>query len=321
MNTFVQVGFSGRTPAPLETRFPAPRRWLLGVALGVLLPLAAVAQTTNCAWSGVERILAVGDVHGDYDRFVELLRAGGAIDQENKWIGGKMHLVQTGDVIDRGPGSRQAMDLLKRLEREAGDAGGRVHPLIGNHEANANGGQIRDAHPEELESFGGAEGFKQALGPDGEYGRWIREHNAVIRINDTLFLHGGISSNMAGRSLLEINTAIRAALARESDWKDPAMSQNGPLWYRGNAGLPEPELRQELAVALQAFNASRVVVGHTITKQGIQTRGDGQVIMIDVGFSRTYTGNPPACLLIESNQLFVVTPGGTTPLAAAPAAK
>lgn len=297
------------------------RRWMLGAVLCLLLPLVVVAQTTNCTWDGVERILAVGDVHGDYDRFVELLRAGGLVDKENKWIGGKTHLVQTGDVIDRGPGSKQAMDLLKRLEKEAEVAGGKVHALIGNHEAMANMGQITYADPEELKSFGGAEGFKKALGPDGEYGKWIAGHNTVIRINDTLFLHGGISSSHADRTLLDINETVRAELSRKPAARETAMANSGPLWYRGNAGLPEAELKKDLAVSLKAFNASRVVVGHTITKQGIQPRADGQVIMIDVGYSKTYANNPPACLLIESNKLFVVTSTGKTLLAAEPSTK
>jgi hypothetical protein len=321
MKIHVPCRSCGQAPAPFKKQPLLRRRWLLSLALVMLLPLAAVAQMTNCAWSGVERILAIGDVHGDYDRLVELLRAGGAVDKENKWIGGKMHLVQTGDVIDRGPGSKPAMDLLKRLETEAADAGGRVHALIGNHEAMANQGNTSDAHPEELKSYDGTAGFKMALGPDGEYGRWIRKHNAVIRINDTLFLHGGISPNMADKSLLELNEAVRAALAQPSGWKKSIMGDDGPLWYRGNAVLPKAELEKELAATLPAFQASRVVIGHTISKKGIQSRGDGQVIMIDVGFSKTYVNNPPAALLIESNKLFIVTPTGTVALALEPEEK
>ena len=38
-------------------------------------------------------------------------------------------------MLDRGPDSRKVMDLLMRLEGEASKTGGRVHVLIGNHEA------------------------------------------------------------------------------------------------------------------------------------------------------------------------------------------
>jgi hypothetical protein len=81
-----------------------------------------------------ERVVAVGDVHGAYDNFVAILRAAGLLDGRERWIGGRALLVQTGDVLDRGAASRKVVDLLRRLERDAARAGGRVIPLLGNHE-------------------------------------------------------------------------------------------------------------------------------------------------------------------------------------------
>jgi len=78
--------------------------------------------------------VAVGDVHGAYDRFTGILRAAGLIDQRDRWIGGRAILIQTGDIVDRGADSRRVIDLLRRLERDAQRAGGRVYPLLGNHE-------------------------------------------------------------------------------------------------------------------------------------------------------------------------------------------
>src|SRR5256885_1640875 len=85
--------------------------------------------------TGVERVVAVGDIHGDADQLVAVLRSASLIDDKGAWSGGKAHLVQTGDILDRGPDSRRAMDILMRLEIEATKAGGAVHALIGNHEA------------------------------------------------------------------------------------------------------------------------------------------------------------------------------------------
>jgi hypothetical protein len=56
------------------------------------------------------------------------------VDNRNRWSGKKAVLVQTGDVLDRGPDSRKALDLLRKLEGEAQRAGGRVVALLGNHE-------------------------------------------------------------------------------------------------------------------------------------------------------------------------------------------
>ncbi|MGH9391284.1 MAG: metallophosphoesterase, partial [Vicinamibacteria bacterium] len=80
-------------------------------------------------------MVAIGDVHGAFDNMVAVLQTAGILDEKRKWKGGKAHLVQNGDIVDRGPHSRKAMDLLMELEEQAEKAGGRVHVLIGNHEA------------------------------------------------------------------------------------------------------------------------------------------------------------------------------------------
>src|SRR4030095_8950184 len=87
-----------------------------------------------CNIQTTERVVAVGDVHGAFDNFVAILRAAQVIDDRSRWSGKKTVLVQTGDVLDRGPDSRKAIDLLRRLERDAQRAGGRVVSLLGNHE-------------------------------------------------------------------------------------------------------------------------------------------------------------------------------------------
>ena len=96
--------------------------------------------------------MAIGDVHGAYDRFVGMLRAAGLIKGE-RWAGGRARLVQTGDVLDRGPDSKKVVDLLIRLEREAAAAGGRVHALVGNHEFMRLVGDWRYVSPGEFKAF------------------------------------------------------------------------------------------------------------------------------------------------------------------------
>jgi hypothetical protein len=92
------------------------------------------APAFPCDVQTTERIVAVGDIHGAFEQFVAILRTAGLIDNRNRWTGKKAVLVQTGDVVDRGPDSRKALDLLRKLEGEAQRAGGRVYALLGNHE-------------------------------------------------------------------------------------------------------------------------------------------------------------------------------------------
>src|SRR5436190_15794143 len=117
-------------------------------AAGGRAPLAA----PSCQLTGVDRVVAVGDVHGAYDRYVEILRTTGLLDDRLRWTGGRAHLVQLGDVVDRGPDSLKALDLLERLEKDASRAGGAVHALLGNHEVMRIVGDVRFATAGEYEA-------------------------------------------------------------------------------------------------------------------------------------------------------------------------
>ena len=130
------------------------RRW---AAVAAAVALAAGAQrsspATGPAQPEPQRIVAVGDVHGDIDAFASILREAGLIDAAGQWAGGSAILVQLGDVLDRGPRPRAAFDLLMRLEAEAQRAGGRVIVLLGNHEAMNLVGITRDVNRDAWAEF------------------------------------------------------------------------------------------------------------------------------------------------------------------------
>ena len=96
------------------------------LVLLLLLPIQA-APAAQDEWDGVERVVVIGDVHGDFDQFVAILRLAGVIDRKGRWSAGKTHLVQLGDVVDRGAESRKAMDLLMKLEKQATQKNSRYH--------------------------------------------------------------------------------------------------------------------------------------------------------------------------------------------------
>jgi hypothetical protein len=275
----------------------------------LLAVLAACAPglAQQCEWKDVDRIVAVGDVHGDHDQFLKTLRAAKVIDKKNNWSAGKAHLVQCGDVLDRGPDSRKAMDLLMALEKQAAKAGGRVHSLIGNHEAMVLMGDWRYVHPDEVKAFGGEQAFRAAMGPKGKYGKWIRSNNTIIRINDILFVHAGLAEKYADTPLEKINAAVRKELsekARPHILIDPF----GPVWYRGLALRIEKELEKDLAPAFRTHKAKHIVIGHTVSSDGIKVRAGGRVIMIDVGMCEHY-GGPAGCLVVDDGEYFAVYAG------------
>ncbi len=217
-----------------------------------IVPLLLLALTLPAAALAGGRIVAVGDIHGELDGFVAILREAGLIDADRRWIGGEATLVQTGDFLDRGPGARRVMDLLMDLERQAPEHGGRVVVLLGNHEAinlfhdfqfltaeiyasfadGASGKRRKQAYrdwrewmrqwqPDSLPTREawmqahppGFLAYREGLAPDGVYGRWLRTLPVMARIGGVLFLHGGLHPEMAESSVEEINATARRQVA------------------------------------------------------------------------------------------------------------
>lgn len=315
----------------------ASHRSLAVLFLALALPLPA-----QDSWTGVERVLAVGDVHGDADQLLETLRSADLADAAGNWTGGKAHLVQTGDVLDRGPDSRKALDLLMKLERQARDAGGRVHCLIGNHEAMILTGDYRYLSEGEVAAFrdadsektreeeyaahvkglppGGVDAayrrqwearhplgmveFRRAFGPSGLYGKWIRGRDAVVRVDRTLFLHGGIGPKYADWTIRRINEQVRAELADPTRLPGGIVQDDeGPLWYRGLARQDAKFLEAHVRKILAAHECDRIVIAHTTTSGAVLSRFDGRVILIDIGMSKWYDPRGKvACLRIDQGR-------------------
>ncbi len=294
-------------------------------------------------WTGVERTVAVGDVHGDFEQFVLVLESAGLVDGEGNWAGGRTHLVQTGDVLDRGPDSRKVMDLLMKLEKQAEAAGGRVHVLIGNHEAMNVYGDLRFVSPGEFAAFSdqaarrfsyeqarqgeakpvldsarwdpgqspGMAEHRAALSPQGPYGKWITGHNAVVKIDDTLYVHAGISPKYAGWTLDALNEKVREELRNPQQLHGGiVIDEQGPLWYRGLAEGDEAAMGPLVDRLMRNFGVSRIVVGHTYTGGAVTPRFGGRVLMVDAGISRAYdnTGKV-AALLVEDGKVWALHRG------------
>lgn len=264
-------------------------------------------------------------------------------------MGGRTHLVQTGDVLDRGPDSRRVMDLLMKLEKQAAAAGGRVHALIGNHEAMNVYGDTRFVSPGELAAFRdenseaarefsyerarqapaaeakpvldrgrwnaehppGMLEHRAALSPDGPYGKWITGHNAAVKIDDTLYVHAGISPKYAGWTLHAINEQVRGELRNSQQLHGGiVIDEQGPLWYRGLAEGDESRLRPLVEGLLRHFGVSRVVIGHSYAGGAVMPRFGGKVLMVDAGISRVYDNiGKVAALLVEDGKAWALHRG------------
>ncbi len=294
---------------------------------------ARAEESVQCEWPNTGRIVAIGDIHGAYDQFVQILQAAKVIGEDHQWIAGATRLVQTGDVPDRGADSRKAYDLLMRLEKEAMAVGGQVHALIGNHDAWMILGDLRYAVEGEFTAFATKEsaarraeflrahpdvnpeqlplGFlehRAAFSTRGPYGSWIASHNTVIKIGDTLFLHAGLTERYGTMPLAKLNEMVRAELRQKHDGKAryPVLEDaESPVMYRGLALDDEKEIAPLVDTILRFHKAKRIVIGHTVTYGPIKHRLNGRVVMIDCGMNPIYWegGGRPAALEIMGGQL------------------
>ena len=255
----------------------------------------APPSSPKSEWEQPSRLMAISDLEGNYLNAVRFLENNKVIDNQGRWIWGDGHLVLVGDLVDRGKSVTELMWLIHRLENEAIKAGGRVHYVLGNHEAMVMGGDLRYIHPKYLfTSTRIGITYDQLHGPNTEIGRWWRSKNGVTRVGDLLFVHGGYSPKLdaAKFEIEQLNRLIRNGLPpRKTIGATPATNpvgdMHGPFWYRGYfpqhaaawGGLATPD---QLKQILNRHNAKHVVIGHTVVDQVGPIDESGFVLGIDV---------------------------------------
>jgi hypothetical protein len=151
-----------------------------------------------------------------------------------------------------------------------------------------------------------------AWSTEGVYGRWVLTHDTLIRIDDTLYLHGGLGPEYAGFDIDQMNKAVVVALRHQPEKPggphDILWSEQGPLWYRGLAKNPEASEGANVAAILAHDHVRHIVIGHTKQYTMINSRFDGAVILTDV-FSPTRCADPHAFLIKEGDKLTAVHRG------------
>jgi hypothetical protein len=281
------------TASTSTARYPRPG-FALTVSIAAIAAIAcsspqqAWAQSAPVEWAGIDRVVAVADVHGAYTELLTLLRESAILDARDRWAAGRTHVVSLGDLLDRGADSRQVMDLLMRLQGEAQAAGGQLHVLLGNHEAMNVLGDLRYVDEREYASYVDLEsaaerealrkawqaaqceapctafdqkfppgyvGHRAAFSPRGKYGQWLLTLPVAIKINDTLFMHAGPSKVLRGMSLQELNLRYRTAL---TDYLGLAASlAQAQLLQAGDEYADRPQLAKARLAAAVAANGGK----------------------------------------------------------------
>jgi hypothetical protein len=237
-----------------------------------------------------ELVVAIGDLHGDLAATRRALRLAGAIDESDRWIGGKLVVVQTGDVLDRGDDDKTVLELLERLQTEAAHAGGELLLLNGNHELMNVAADLRYVTPASLAAFSSEGGRAAAFAPGSRYARQLAEHPLLVKVGSTLFVHGGILPSHVSYGLDRMNDEVVAWMRGElPEPPQVVMVADGLIWTRLYSS--PPEACESLRKTLDALGARRMVVGHTVQAAGINPGCGGLVWRIDVGLSAFYGGS------------------------------
>ncbi|MBV2210019.1 MAG: metallophosphoesterase [Thermomonas sp.] len=253
------------------------------------------------------RIIALSDIHGQYGVMMTLLRANKIITPDGHWNAGHDTLVITGDVFDRGPQVTETFWQLFQLQQEASAAGGAVQFLLGNHETMVlyeDTRYVNDKYITVAKQLGMP--YAALYGKNTVLGRWLRTRPVMLKIGDTLFLHGGIApENLDLVTKLDAtNAAYDASIGLpKKQVKEGTKTRRlydgkrSPIWYRGyfNGDLST----EDVQALVKKLGLSRIVVGHT-TMGEVASFHDGKVIAIDSGIKRGKAGQ---LLFIEGDKL------------------
>jgi hypothetical protein len=269
------------------------------LTLGLFIALLAGARTQPLNGQGPPRVVAIGDIHGAIAEFKSILKTTGLADDSGRWTGGKAVLLQTGDYMDRGAGTRAVLDLLMALERQAKNAGGRVFAVLGNHEAMNLIGDTRDVTPEIFATFADAQSesrrqsawgqyaklasakaakgeavpavyqqardgwlaahppgyveYREAVGPRGQYGAWLRSKPIVTEYAGSIFMHAGIAPSLAPTKLDDLNDRVRDEVTR--------MDRFVQRLVDAKLALPIFTLQEILQVASNEIGVAHAMIG------------------------------------------------------------
>ena len=267
-----------------------------------------------------ERVVAIGDFHGDIIGARRALLFAGVIDAQVRWVGGKTVVVQMGDLLDRGDDEEEILLMMARLADEAHAAGGALYSLVGNHEAMNVALDLRyvtaggyadfadtdyDQNDAELLTYPAEQrGRVAAFRPGGVYARMLAGHNTVMVVGDTLFVHGGILPQHATAGLDNINKGIQRWMVEGGPDPDDIHGDDCPVWSRHYSDNDVPADCTLLNTTLDQLGLARMVVAHTVQDR-INAACNEAVWRVDVGLAQYYGGSP-AVLEIVGDQVRVI---------------
>ncbi len=259
----------------------------------------------------VNRIIVIGDIHGDMEKLYDCLIIGKLIDRDGNWIGGETVVVQVGDQIDscrvncdrpdndtKSDNNKSDVDILyflTKLHKKASEKGGAVYSLMGNHEFMNVLGEFSYVSQKDFRSFKGIEGRKNAFKPGNEIANFLAcTRKMALIIGSCLFVHGGIVPDMVSRYKIDDMNKLLALFLLD-EFNDPNVfpdlfmnADTSPFWTR-TYGMNIKDCESLLEPLKEVYKVGKIFVGHTPQmRTGIKSNCNDRIWLTDVGMSRAF---------------------------------
>ena len=264
------------------------------------------------------RIVIIGDIHGDIRRFKDILIDAKIINKNIEWIAEPKNtiVIQMGDQVDsvnRDP-SLEEWEVLPDVEmlyftdllnKIALSKGGRVISLIGNHELmNVIGNFSYVSQTSLNNNYKRQELFK----PGGTLSALLSQRPLVVKIGRLLFCHAGLTLehlnilSKYNKDISYLNTIWKnfiknnAILIEDKEiFENIILDMDGMLWTRDlNDGEDLIKLKEQLGCIY-------MFVGHTVVER-VKLINDF-IWYTDTGISRSFGNTSYQYIDIFNNEL------------------
>lgn len=267
----------------------------------------------------INRIVIIGDIHGDIKRFKEILIDSQIINDNFEWIANPPNtiVVQLGDQVDSlNRNTNENWEVLndyemiyftEHLNNIAKIKGGRCISLIGNHELmNVIGdfSYVSNKSKNDLRNI--------IFKPKGSLALILANRPLIIKINDLLFCHAKLEMKhyellkKNNKDLFYINdiwynylTYGKVKLEDKEILDQIIIGNQGILWNRNENN------QNETAELFKILGVSYMFLGHTpLPKIAFL---DNQIIYCDTGISRAFGTKEFQYIDINNNTINVKT--------------
>jgi hypothetical protein len=142
----------------------------------------------------------------------------------------------------------------------------------------------------------------------GPYARKLAELPTVLKVGETVYVHGGVVPRWADYGIHKINAEVSAWLRGETPEPDSSRGVDDGdrvMWTRQFSRNVDESDCAVLDQSLSILGAKRMIVAHTVHPTITPRCGD-KVWAVDVGMSRAYGGPIEVLEIVEDRELTVL---------------